>query len=40
MNKFTDPPDNLTGLFSLIFWIALLSGFMALLFTILARVGG
>ncbi|HVR83890.1 MAG TPA: hypothetical protein VMU54_06225 [Planctomycetota bacterium] len=40
MNKFTDPPDSLMGVAGLIFWIGLLAGLMALLFTALSRIGG
>jgi len=39
MNKFIHPPDSLMGVVSLIFWISLLAGVMALLFAALAKVG-
>lgn len=40
MNKFTNPPDSVTGLVGLFFWIGLLSGALALLFSALSRIGG
>jgi len=40
MNKFTNPPDSLLGLVGLFFWIGLIAGAMALLFTALSRIGG
>jgi hypothetical protein len=40
MNKFTNPGDSLLGLAGCVFWIGLLAGFMALLFTTLSRIGG
>ena len=40
MNKFTNPPDSILGLVALFFWIGLLSGAMALLFTALRKIGG
>jgi hypothetical protein len=40
MNKFTNPPDSLAGLAGCAFWIGLLAGLMALLFTSLGRFGG
>jgi len=40
MNKFIHEPDSLMGLVGLVFWIGLLAGVMALLFTTLSRVAG
>ena len=40
MNKFIDPPDSLTALVGLVFWIGLLAGVMALLFATLSKIGG
>ncbi len=40
MNKFIHPPDSLMGLVGLVFWIALLAGLLALLFTGLSRITG
>ena len=40
MNKFTNPPDSILGLVGLFFWIGLLAGGMALLFSAFARMGG
>jgi hypothetical protein len=40
MNKFIHPPDSLAGLAGCAFWIGLLAGFTALLFTSLARILG
>ena len=40
MNKFIHEPDSVTGMIGLVFWIALLAGLMALLFTGLSRITG
>jgi hypothetical protein len=40
MNKFIHEPDSLMGLVGLVFWIGLLAGFMALLFTTLSKIAG
>ena len=40
MNKFINPPDSLAGLAGCLFWLGLLAGLMALLFTTLSRIGG
>ena len=40
MNKFMNPPDSLLGLTGCVFWIGLLAGLMALLFTGLSRITG
>jgi hypothetical protein len=40
MNKFIHPPDSPAGLAGCAFWLGLLAGLMALLFTALSRIGG
>lgn len=40
MNKFINEPDSVMGLMGCVFWIGLLAGLMALLFTALSRVTG
>lgn len=40
MNKFIHQPDSVMGIIGLVFWIGLLAGFMALLFTTLSRITG
>lgn len=40
MNKFINPPDSLIGLAGCVFWIGVLAGLMALLFTSLSGFGG
>ncbi|HZE98600.1 MAG TPA: hypothetical protein VE981_16330 [Planctomycetota bacterium] len=40
MNKFINLPDSLAGLVGCVFWIGLLAGTMALLFTALGRIVG
>jgi hypothetical protein len=40
MNKFIHDPDSLAGLAGCAFWIGLLAGLMALLFTALGKIAG
>lgn len=40
MNTFIKDPDSLAGLAGCVFWIALLAGLMALLFTGLSKIAG
>jgi hypothetical protein len=40
MNKFIHPPDSLAGLAGCVFWLGLLAGAMALLFSALSRITG
>ncbi len=40
MNKFIHPPDSLAGLAGCLFWIGVLAGAMALLFSALSRIAG
>jgi hypothetical protein len=40
MNKFIHDPDSLAGLAGCAFWIGLLAGFMALLFSALSKIAG